>query len=562
MLLLLILAALLGALVSGAQPVQHLTVTFPGGMPGLPVMTGILPETNGLLLTWDGPPGYYQVYQKTNCVNPKWRALGGLTNSSRCAMVSKIYSDAAFKLIGPSPRYAGANVCRACHMNTCRYETNTPHAGAFTSAAFVAEGGQTNTSCLPCHTVGYGLPTGFYITNRHGHFSYNTNLAGVQCENCHGPAAIHASNENNPVYRPQVDLAAEVCGGCHTGTMNPTYEEWLSSSHSSVVPDALQVMSLSTNNISSCGRCHSGSVRLALIDGQNPAVTLTNDFNVAITCAVCHDPHETNSSPAQVRNPVFSTNDFYLTTSDVFTNKYTANTNINLCAQCHNHRGAAWTETDRAPHRSAQYNILLGTIGELDDGSAVFNPGTHAGLPYSMSNSLSGKFYLTNQCVSCHMQYDDPPASAVHSHKFVMTNYDVCLNCHNFEPQLLFQYVMVPAVSNRVYNLKYALDLWGSTVAPAALRAPGVVPWEYTTAGGLTWTTNTTGQVIGWTLADSVSFTGPDATNQALIPTNIMKARFNLYLVLGDGSYGAHNPYFALNLLDDAYDWVLDELGY
>jgi hypothetical protein len=110
--------------------------------------------------------------------------------------------------------------------------------------------------------------------------------------------------------------------------------------------------------------------------------------------------------------------------------------------------------------------------------------------------------------------------------------------------------------------LKYALDLWGSTLAPAALRTPGVVPWEYTTPGGLMWQTNGSGRITGWVQADSVSFTGPSAANQALIPTNIMKARFNLYLVLNDGSYGVHNPYFTLNLLDTAYDWVLEELGY
>ena len=60
--------------------------------------------------------------------------------------------------------------------------------------AFKAAGGQTNSSCLPCHTVGYGLPTGFSFTNKNGVFSYTTNLAGVQCENCHGPAANHAAS--------------------------------------------------------------------------------------------------------------------------------------------------------------------------------------------------------------------------------------------------------------------------------------------------------------------------------------------------------------------------------
>ena len=48
-----------------AQGVQHLSITEPGGMPGLPVMTGIQLATNGVVLTWDGPSGYYHLYQKS-----------------------------------------------------------------------------------------------------------------------------------------------------------------------------------------------------------------------------------------------------------------------------------------------------------------------------------------------------------------------------------------------------------------------------------------------------------------------------------------------------------------
>ena len=416
---------------------------------------------------------------------------------------------------------------------------------------FVAAGGQTNSSCLSCHTVGYGLPTGFVSQSK------TPQLANVQCENCHGPAANHQANPDDPTVVPQVELAATVCGGCHTGPMQPTYEEWNTSGHAAVVPDALQTMSSSTNNISSCGRCHSGSVRLALINGQNP-VALTNDLNVAITCVVCHDPHSTNANPAQVRNPLFSTNYFSLATTDVFTNVYAANTNINLCAQCHNSRGAAWTDTSRAPHRSLQYNFLLGSVGQLwngvTDSPATFNPGTHAGLPASAQNSISGTFYLTNQCVSCHMQPDAPPATT-HSHTFEVASHDVCLNCHSTDPGQ-----SGPGISNEVTTVMVLLNKWAATQAPAALQTNGAVVWEYTTPGGLIWQTNSSGYVTGWTQADQVNFSGPDAAGQALIPDNIKKARFDLYLVVNDGSLGAHNWIFALNLLSAAQNLVSQEL--
>jgi hypothetical protein len=88
--------------------------------------------------------------------------------------------------------------------------------------------------------------------------------------------------------------------------------------------------------------------------------------NVPIGCPTCHEPHKLTGFPDQLRNPVFSTNDNYLTTTSVFTNSY--DPSVNLCAQCHNHRGASWTTSSAPPHPSPQYNMLLGTVGELESG--------------------------------------------------------------------------------------------------------------------------------------------------------------------------------------------------
>jgi len=532
-----------------AQPVQHLTITQPGGMPGLPIMTGIERVTNGMHLAWAGPSGYYQVYQKSNRLTAPWMTLGRATNLIWNATITTLYSNAFFRVSGPPPQYIGAQGCTGCHDKIHNTEMLTPHAGAFTNAQFVAAGGQTNSACLPCHTVGYGLPTGFVSKSK------TPQLAGVQCENCHGPAANHAANPDDYTVVPRVELAATVCGGCHTGAMNPTYEEWNTSGHAAVVPDALQAMSSSTNSISSCGRCHSGSVRLALIGGQNP-IALTNDLNVAITCAVCHDPHQTNSNPAQVRNPLFSTNYFSLSTSAVFTNVYA--TNINICGQCHNARGAAWSDTSRAPHHSPQYNLLLGSVGQLwngvTDSPAGFNPGTHAGLPASALDSISGTFYLTNQCVSCHMQSDAPPA-ATQSHTFAVASHAVCLNCHVYDPGQ-----SGPGISNQITTVLVMLKNWAATRAPAALQTNsgatgGVAIWEYTTPGGLELVTNSLGYATGWTLVDQTN-NGPNAAGQNSIPDNIKKARFDLYLVVNDGSLGTHNWIFALNLLSAAQNLI------
>ena len=85
------------------------------------------------------------------------------------------------------------------------------------------------------------------------------------------------------------------------------------------------------------------------------------------------------------------------------------------------------------------------------------------------------------------------------------------------------------------------MNQWAVTKAPAILGTAqyGTRAWEYTVPGTL-----------------SPGGPGPNAAQQELIPDNIKKARFNLYLVLYDGSLGVHNFNYSGLLLDTAQDWV------
>ena len=549
---LLLTGIVIGVLPAAAQQVVHQTVTVPGGVPGLPIMMGITKVTNGMQITWDGPSGYYQVFQKSNSLTAApWLALGKATNLNRTATITKLYSNAFFRVSGPSPKYAGYKACIICHQNICRYETNTPHASAFNN---LPSSQKTNPSCLVCHTVGYGLPTGFVSA------SATPQLAGVQCENCHGPAANHAAAPDDPTAIPRVDIAAQVCGGCHTGSHQPTYEEWSSSGHAEVVPTVEEDMAADPTRIRSCGVCHSGSGRLAMIGGIDPSVKLANDFNVPQTCAVCHNPHATNSvAPVQLYNPLSSTNNFQLTSADTgsvnaFTNKYYANTGINLCAQCHNDRGASWSSTSRAPHHSLQYNMLLGYVGkQVYLPSPFFSP--HAGLPSSAFYSTNGLFYLTNQCASCHMQ-DDSAGKANHS---FTPAYDACLNCHVSQASVEASLASLNAnISNGVSSVINSLNYWAANGAPASLKTNSAVAWEYPDSDGLTWTTNSLGQVISWAKLDDTNpvFNGPKDQSALTNYPGILTARFNLYVVLNDESMGVHNPIYAQFLLQSALIYV------
>jgi hypothetical protein len=393
----------------------------------------------------------------------------------------------------------------------------TAHFRAFTNAQFVTHGGQTNLSCLPCHDVGYGLPTGF------SSLAKTPGLAGVQCENCHGPGGNHAANPDDPALVPRVEIAGTMCGGCHA----VRFEEWQTSAHNTGLITNLHT----ATQLDNCGRCHSGSARLSLIEGAAPS---TNDVSLGIECILCHDPHQTtNGYPAQLRYPLASTNDYFMPANGVFSNYYSAK--INVCAQCHNDAGASWTNTAAPPHSSLQYNMLLGTIGELDPPGPHYQPASHA-------------IRVTNQCVGCHMQttpYVSQAAPGDGGHTFTVNRYDVCLNCHPYpEPLAVFAQ---GEMSNRIQQLKFDLDFWATnwaaTNAPVLWAKYGNRAWEYTAPGQL-----------------SPGGPGPDALEQALIPTNIQKARFNVYLVLSDKSLGIHNPYYAVDLLDTAENWIYEVL--
>jgi len=493
----------------------HLNFTQPGGMPGLPVVTGIAANSNSVTVTWDGPAGYYRLMRSLSLAGTQWTPVA--TNHNRNATLAlQLASNAFFRVQGPAPQYAGAFACAECHEGIHNSEMNTRHAGALQTLKAAGQG--NNKSCLPCHTVGYGLPTGFTTE------AATPYLAGVQCENCHGPAALHAANPYDLAVRPRIEIAGQLCGGCHTVSNHPTYDEWSGSKHFAVVGDMNP-----SGRINSCGRCHSGSARLALIEGEDPVVTVTGDANVGITCVVCHDPHATNANPAQLRYPVASTNDYFLTTSDVFTNKY--NPNINICAQCHNHRGASWTGNSRPPHHSPQYNFLLGTVGEVNNPAERYTAG-HA--------------RLQKQCVTCHMQteeYVSEAQPAVTGHSFEVESFDACVQCHPF-PELLTQFTM-GSIGARIQDVKNTLDLWATTKAPEPLRTKyGALAWEYTNVGGL-----------------STGSPGPSSTEQGTIPANIRKARYNLYLVYHDGSFGVHNGPYAVTLLENAKSWVEEELA-
>lgn len=143
-------------------------------------------------------------------------------------------------------------------------------------------------------------------------------------------------------------------------------------------------------------------------------------------------------------------------------------------------------------------------------------------------------------------QSGPPQVAAGSGHKFDVTTYGACAGCHGSGANAQGLVALVRGiVSSQIQQVKSRLDYWALNKSPDVLRTNyGVLSWEYSVPGDL-----------------SVGTNSPPANQQSLISTNIMKARFNLYLVLYDGSYGVHNGPYSFTLLESARNWVEEELN-
>jgi hypothetical protein len=503
----------------------HLQGLHVGGMPPEPIINSLTRDGANLTMTWDGFTGPYRVESTTNVQSGQWELIGSPTYFETTTF--KAGTMGIIRISGPAPAFAGATNCLPCHKNVHDNWMGTTHATALETLKNIGMG--NNASCLPCHTVGFGLSTGFKDE------ATTPQFAGVQCENCHGPAAEHAANPDDPLTRPRKEIASTLCGGCHSGVNHPTYEEWSQSGHihvEAVTAAYFLDPSTSVARMNSCGPCHSGAVRLALIQGGDlPAPAEAAE--VALNCIVCHEPHKSTVNGHRLRSPEYSTNSFSYNTAASFASQY--NPNINMCGQCHNARGAKVSDSGRPPHHSPQYNMLLGNIGV-----------TNSTPPY-----MSPHWTITNQCAHCHMQrlsVDHPtvenPVLTGHSARIV--TFETCYECHVVPEQTMD--AIQGDIVTRIGEIKALLDQWGTTKSDATLRAKySTLAWEYTAPGSIS--------------SPDGSLPGPSSSEQALVPQGIKDARFNLYLVELDGSYGVHNAGYAYYLLQVAEDKVRAELA-
>ena len=109
----------------------------------------------------------------------------------------------------PLSPYIGSDACKTCHARAYAAWKTSPHAGAY--ATLQAKNKHQISECVGCHVVGFTQPGGFISAEDTPH------LAGVQCENCHGPRKAHAAT-------PSIKGALTTsCTTCHKQPHSPSF---------------------------------------------------------------------------------------------------------------------------------------------------------------------------------------------------------------------------------------------------------------------------------------------------------------------------------------------------
>jgi predicted CXXCH cytochrome family protein len=171
------------------------------------------------------------------------------------------------------------------------------------------------------------------------------------------------------------------CGECHSGAHQPFAEQWAGSRHARIIA------SRAANP--SCVSCHEAQGVLAAwgVKTNFVEVSKPNEY-MAVTCAVCHDPHDARN-PGQLR--------FAMDVPDV---------EQNLCMKCHHRRAQPEVTSSSGPH-SPQGPVLLGEAGwfppnfEFPPGALVGSHGSDRNPrlcatchvnSYTVNDELTGKF--------------------------------------------------------------------------------------------------------------------------------------------------------------------------
>jgi hypothetical protein len=301
--------------------------------------------------------------------------------------------------------YAGVSACSVCHSGGLAAAmvpawSKTAHASIFTDAITGKTESTYGSNCWVCHTVGnnpnttvnnggfnsvmkqvgWTAPTSLNQANWDNMPASLKNVANIQCENCHGPAAEHARTATP--FEVSVPVGSGACSTCHDApTHHVKSSEWYSSAHAVATTDP------SGAGRENCVGCHTNNGFIGRVSG---AKTVDTTYG-SITCQTCHEPHG-QTKPETATHLIRAMAQVTLADGT----KVTTAGEGALCMNCHQSRQnaakyAASTagSTHFGPHEGPQADMIEGVNG--------FTYGK------TIPTSAHG-FVAKDTCVSCHMQ--------------------------------------------------------------------------------------------------------------------------------------------------------------
>lgn len=380
--------------------------------------------------------------------------------------------------------------------------------------------------CISCHTTGYDPNASndgfddfdfvFPDTLYPGMYDLMMNqypdamkLANIQCESCHGPGSEHYGLTADS--RMVATLSADNCAWCHdSGEHHFFPEQWDNSGHGQhPYPE----------NRNSCAPCHNGQGFVDYIKGGKEPLVDGYEYDMAITCATCHDPHN-------------ATLDYQLRTLDVtLADSITTITEGGygkLCMNCHKSRRDAVEYVAAYLSNASHFGPHHGPQADMLSASNVWTFGQI--LPTS-PHLMDAE----NSCVSCHM-YSSEEAEGIPlfgGHTFSMTdpggndNVEACSTCHGD---------IGTSFADKKYYINGNADLNGNGVAEGLqIEIQGLLDYLATFLP-----IDEEGEVV------------IDST----VTLNVAAATYNYLVVLKDRSLGVHNPAFAFALLKASIEAV------
>jgi hypothetical protein len=349
-------------------------------------------------------------------------------------------------------------------------------------------------------------------------------VANIGCEQCHGPASAHMLNAFTSDIKIDVSYRPGVCFPCHNASSKHSLgNNWAQSVHAKL-PDGAHTAQIG------CFPCHSGKAFIKWTKNKttpgydtttvNGQLSPTNDGDVEIDCQTCHNPHSL---------------ELRVSTLDSLRNGYLPPANVGgagiLCANCHNSRysvkarvtskGPYFGFTNRyGPHNNNQADMYFGS------NAYQYGDTTITGL---MTHSM-----VEDACVTCHMQTGWNAASPqLPNHAVDMRDslgnalplaLSACAPCHG----VLTDFNDIRASAD--YDGNGKIEGFQTEVKGLLAKLKNRLPLD-STGNPVTMTT------------DSLLIKGNQRAVQDL---------WNYYFVLNDGSYGVHNPKYAIAILQKA----------